>query len=98
MAIKSFTKEDMRSLSSKDLSQVYADVRSEFNKLASINHPHIVNSIGFCVTSLSFVLELAPHGSLKHVIKKHKSSGFYICPNSLIDIVKQVIVLVVMQL
>ena len=80
----------MKILSSKDLSQVYADVRSEFNKLVSIDHPHIVTCIGFCVTLLSFVLELAPLGSLKDIIKSHRSIGYYICPNSLIDTTKQV--------
>ena len=69
---------------------MYADVRSEFNKLVSMDHPHIIKCIGFCVSSLSFVLELAPLGSLKDTIKSHKSIGYYICPNSLIETTKQV--------
>ena len=78
------------SITLEDLSQKYADVRLEFNKLVSINHDHIVKCIGFCVISLSFVLELAPHGSLKNIINEHKRAGYFICPKSLLDTVKQV--------
>ena len=80
----------MKALSLKDLTQVYADVRSEFNKLISISHSHIVECIGFCVMSLSFVLELAPCGSLRNIIERNRRSGYYICPNSLVEVVKQV--------
>ena len=80
----------MKTLALEDLCQVYADVRSEFNKLMTANHRHIVDCIGFCVASLSFVLELAPLGSLKNIMERHRKSGFYVCPNSLIDIVTQV--------
>ena len=90
VALKFFTNKDLRVLSSKDLCQVYVDVRSEFNKLVSIGHPHIIKCIGFCVMSLSFVLELAPLGSLRNVIENHKSIGYYVCPNALIDTLKQV--------
>ena len=90
VALKCVAKEDVKDLSSGDLCQAYADVRLEFNKLISIDHPHIVKCIGFCVTSLRFVLELAPRGSLKSIIERHRNSGFYMCPNSLVGIVKQV--------
>ena len=74
-----------------DLSQTYADVRMEFNKLVSIDHPHIVKCIGFSIISMAFVLELAPLGSLKTIMNDYRSSGYYLCPNSLIDTIKQVI-------
>ena len=88
--MKSFAKGDVKDLSLEDLCQAYADVRMEFNKLISIDHSYIVNCIGFCVMSLCFVLELAPRGSLKNIIERHRKSGFYMCPHSLIDVVKQV--------
>ena len=90
VALKCIAEKDMKDLSSGDLCQAYADVRLEFNKLISIDHSHIVKCIGFCVMSLSFVLELAPRGSLKSIIERHRKNGFYMCPNSLVDIVKQV--------
>ena len=90
VALKCVAEEDVKDLSPVDLCQAYADVRLEFNKLISIDHCHIVKCIGFCVMSLSFVLELAPLGSLKSIIERHRKNGFYICPNSLVDIVKQV--------
>ena len=67
VALKCFTK-DVKALLSDDLPQVYADVRSEFNKLIFVDHPHIVKCIGLYIISLSFVLELAPLGSLKNII------------------------------
>ena len=88
--MKSFAKGDVKDLSSEDLCQAYADVRMEFNKLISIDHPHIVNCIGFCVMSLCFVLELAPRGSLKNIIERHRKNGFHMCPHSLVGIMKQV--------
>jgi len=89
VALKCFTKQPNEA-EPKDLSQTYADVRSEFNKLVSINHPHIVKCIGFCVTSMSFVLEFAPFGSLKGIIERCRKNGYFICPKSLIDTVMQV--------
>ena len=80
----------MKTLAVEDLCQLYAEVRSEFNKLMSVNHRHIVECIGFCVPSLSFVLELAPRGSLRNIMNEHKRSGYYMCPNSLIAVVTQV--------
>ena len=91
MALKCFTKGLSETESTlEELSQTYADVRSEFNKLVSIDHSGIVKCIGFCVISLSFVLELAPLGNLKSILKTYKRTGYFICPRSLIDTVKQV--------
>lgn len=89
MAVKSFTKQE-DDLTAEDLAQIYADVRSEFNKLVSIEHPNIVKCFGFCVTSLSFVLELAPLGSLRSIMKTHNSSGYSMCPSSVVDTIEQV--------
>ena len=91
MALKSFTK-DLNDLTLEELSETFADVRSEFNKLVSIDHDHIVKCIGFCVISLSFVLELAPLGNLKDIMESYRRSGYYICPNSLVNTIKQVII------
>ena len=89
MAVKCFSmvKED---LTAEDLVQTYADARLEFNKLVSIDHPNIVKCFGFCVTTLSFVLELAPLGSLKSIMKTYGSSGYHVCPSSVVDTIKQV--------
>ena len=75
-----------------ELAQIYADVRLEFNKIESINHPNIVKCFGFCVSTLSFVLELAPLGSLKNIMNTYKSSGCHVCPSSVVDTFKQVLV------
>ena len=93
VALKCFTRgmgEAKTNITLEDLSQTYADVRMEFNKLVSIEHDHIVKCIGFSVISMSFVLELAPQGSLKSIMNKYRSSGYYLCPNSLVDTMKQV--------
>lgn len=92
VALKCFTRgmAEAKTITLEDLAQTYADVRAEFNKLVSIRHPHIVKCIGFSVVSMSFVLELAPLGSLKSIMNNYKSSGYYLCPNALIDTVKQV--------
>ena len=89
MAVKRFTKLE-EDLTTEDLAQTYADVRLEFNKLVSIDHPNIVKCFGFCVTTLSFVLELAPLGSLKGIMKDYSSSGYHVCPSSVVDMIKQV--------
>ena len=81
---------EAKTVTLEDLSQTYGDVRSEFNKLVSIEHPHVVKCIGFSVISMSFVLELAQLGSLKSIMNDYRSSGYYLCPNSLVDTVKQV--------
>ena len=93
MALKCFVRGmgEAKTVKLEDLSQTYADVRSEFNKLVSIEHPHVVKCIGFSIISMSFVLELAQFGSLKSIMKEYTSSGYYLCPNSLVDTIKQVI-------
>ena len=92
MALKCFTGglSEAKTITLEDLSQTYADVRMEFNKLVSIDHQYIVKCIGFSVISMAFILELASHGSLKTVMNNYKSSGYHLCPNSLIDTIKQV--------
>ena len=79
-----------KDMSPQDLAQKYADVRLEFNKIESVDHPNIVKCFGFCVTTLSFVLELAPLGSLKSIMKTYSSSGYHVCPSSVVDTFKQV--------
>ena len=99
VAVKSFTGGPLSSfiggpLSSQveNLPQIYADIRVELNKLITVDHPHIINLIGFCVTSLSFVLEWAPLGSLKSLLlESYKSAGFHFCPEALFHTIKQVI-------
>jgi len=89
VAVKCFAKLE-EDLTAEDLAQIYADVRLEFNKLVSIGHSNIVKCFGFCVTTLSFVLELAPLGSLKSIMKTYNSSGYHVCPSSVVDTIKQV--------
>lgn len=92
VALKCFVRGmgEAKTVTLMDLSQTYADVRSEFNKLVSIQHPHVVECIGFSIISMSFVLELAQLGSLKSIMNDYRSSGYYLCPNSLVDTMKQV--------
>jgi len=89
VAVKCFV-QSPDDMTPQDLAQTYADVRLEFNKLESIDHPNIVKCFGFCVTTLSFVLELAPLGSLKSIMKTYTSSGYHVCPSSIVDTIKQV--------
>ena len=89
VAVECFTKFE-EDLTTEDLAQTYADVCLEFNKLVSIDHPNIVKCFGFCVTTLSFVLELAPLGSLKSIMKTYSSSGYHVYPSFVVDTIKQV--------
>ena len=92
MALKCFDRglNEAKTITLEDLSQTYADVRMEFNKLVSIDHQYIVKCIGFSAICMAFVLELASQGSLKTVMNNYKSSGYHLCPNSLIDTIRQV--------
>ena len=73
-----------------ELIQIYADIRQELNKLISLDHPNIVKCIGFCLSSLSFVLEWASFGSMTKVLENYSTCGYHLCPQSVVDTMKQV--------
>ena len=93
VALKCFVKgmDKAQAVKLEELYQIYADVRSEFNKLVSIEHPHIVKCIGLSIISMSFVLELAQLGSLKRIMNDYRRNGYYLCANSIVETIKQVI-------
>ena len=73
-----------------DIPQAYSLVRQELNKILSIDHPDIIKCIGFCVSTLSIVMECAPFGNVKDLLKAYSSTGYYLCPESLVETAKQV--------
>ena len=74
-----------------NIAQIYSDVRLELNKLILLDHPNIIKCIGFCVSSLSFAMEWAPLGSIKVLLESYKSTGYCLCPESLIITMEQVL-------
>jgi len=74
----------------KDLAMRYSDMRSEVNKLSTVNHPNIVQFLGLCVVSFSILLEWAPKGNLEHVINEHRIADTWICPDAVAATVHQV--------
>ena len=62
----------------------------ELNKLSSIDHPHIIEFLGLCVISFSFLLEWAPKGSLREIIQAYKLAEFAVCPDTVTITVLQV--------
>ena len=92
VAVKSFLSGGLMCTGGEEneLIRMYADMRLELNKLVAVNHSNIVKCIGFCVPLLSFVLEWAPFGSAYDIMESYSRSGFHLCPESLINTVKQV--------
>ena len=90
VAVKSCTGSMWNEDYNNELIQIYADIRQELNKLISLDHPNIVKCIGFCLSSLSFVLEWASFGSMTKVLENYKSCGYHLCPESVVDILQQV--------
>ena len=82
---------DKQEFTKQDLARVYADMRLEVKKLTSIDHPNIVQFIGLCVVSFSFLLEWAPMGDLDQTIDKYECSGFLIHPDTVANTIRQVI-------
>ena len=92
-AVKTFTggllcTEDERE---NNIAQIYSDVRLELNKLILLDHPNIIKCIGFCVSSLSFAMEWAPLGNVKTLLESYRSTGYCLCPESLVISMKQVL-------
>ena len=85
---------DQQDFSKQDLARVYADVRLEVKNLTSIEHPNIVQFLGLCVVSFSFLLEWAPMGDLEQTIDQFEHSGFLICPDTVANTILQVILCV----
>ena len=69
---------------------MYSNIRMELNKLSSINHPHIIEFLGLCVISFSFLLEWAPKGSLREIIQAYKLAEFAVCPDTVTSTILQV--------
>ncbi|XP_065916792.1 leucine-rich repeat serine/threonine-protein kinase 1-like isoform X1 [Dysidea avara] len=89
VAVKSCTRTSPDGMED-DIPQVYSLVRQELNKILSIDHTNIIKCIGFCISTLSFVMECAPFGNVKNLLKAYSSTGYYLCPESLVETAKQV--------
>ena len=102
VALKCFTNliinGKLREHTLQDLAGMYADMRLEVNKLATIDHPNIIKFLGLCVVSFSFLLEWAPKGTLEHMIREYKLAGFPICPDAIANTVLQVSVAIVLYI
>ena len=72
------------------LVRVYTDIRLELNKLTITDHPNIIQFLGLCTISFSFLLEWAPRGDLDQIISKYKNAQFPICPNTVATTILQV--------
>ena len=97
-ALKCFTKPfiiDQQDLTIQVLTKIYADIRLEVNKLTSVDHPHIVQFLGLCVISFSFLLEWAPRGDLDQIIDKYQDAEFPISPDTIATTILQVNILYV---
>ena len=90
VAVKSCTGSLWKEDHDDELIQIYADIRQELNKLISLDHPNIVKCIGFCLSSLSFVLEWASFGCMTKVLENYKNCGYHLCPESVVNTMKQV--------
>ena len=91
--MKCFTKPsiiDQQNFTIEELATTYGDVRLELNKLTSIDHPNIVQFLGLCVISFSFVLEWAHKGDLEQIIGKYQHAEFPICPDTVATTLAQV--------
>lgn len=85
---------DQQDFSKQVLARVYADVRLEVKNLTSIEHPNIIQFLGLCVVSFSFLLEWAPMGDLEQAIDQFERSGFLIRPHTVANTILQVILCV----
>ena len=94
VALKCFTNliinGKLREHSLQDLAVMYATTRMELNKLSLADHPNIVQFIGLCVVSFSFLLEWAPKGNLDQVLKEYRLADTWICPDVVAKTVHQV--------
>jgi len=71
---------------------MYATTRLELNKLSQADHPNIVQFVGLCVVSFSFLLEWAPKGNLDQVVGEYRSAETWICPDTVAKTLHQVCV------
>ena len=55
--------------------KAYCTARQELNILLNLKHPNIVPFVGMCTKPLAIILQLAPMGSLDHIIKNYRRSG-----------------------
>ena len=81
---------DQQDFTIEELATTYGDVRLELNKLTSIDHPNIVQFLGLCVISFSFVLEWAHKGDLEQIIDKYQHAEFPIRPDTVATTLAQV--------
>lgn len=49
----------------------FAGFRQETCVLTGLSHPCIISILGICAPSLSYIMELSPHGSLRNVLVKN---------------------------
>lgn len=70
----------LRHLRAMDAMKTFTEFRQEASMLHSLQHPCVVSLIGISIHPLSFVLELAPLGSLTTVLSE-SSKGNGIIPS-----------------
>ena len=96
VALKCFTAQIINNINKErkctlqNLTRMYTDMRLELNKLSSVDHPNIVQFLGLCVISFSFLLEWAPKGNLGQIIEEYKLSESPVCPDTVAVTVLQV--------
>ncbi|XP_065917168.1 leucine-rich repeat serine/threonine-protein kinase 1-like isoform X2 [Dysidea avara] len=94
VALKCFTNliinGKLREHSLQDLAMIYATTRLELNKISLADHPNIVQFVGLCVVSFSFLLEWAPKGNLDQVVNEYRVADIWICPDAVAKTVHQV--------
>ena len=72
----------------------YENIRLELNKLCYSSHKYIVCFIGMTEEPLSFVMEYAPLGSFRKILKAYRKAKYSLCPASVLLSVQQVCVCV----
>ena len=74
----------------EDMVDSYANIRLELNKLCYSTHKYIVQFIGITMDPLSFVMEYAPLGSFRKILKVYREAKCSLCPVSILLSIQQV--------
>lgn len=56
----------------ENTTRAYCTTRQELGVLADLKHPHIVSLLGFCLSPLTLIFELAPHAALDQILAKYR--------------------------
>ena len=74
--------------------QGFNNLKKELSILSPLRHPNIVQLFGVSVEPLGLVLELAPKGDLKAILKEYKEAQNHLQPAAIQAVVRQVCVCV----